>query len=345
MDFNQFKGELRDALSEKISKELDGTLELGAALKNGGPQEVIIYKCKNSKNGIQIGIASSYEAFQMGYPVELIAEKLMLTIKENAPKLEKEFKGDMIRPENIIPALIPTKGNEELLKTIPHISFENLQIIFKFKASDFGDGLGTVPYAYLEEMGWDENQLLEIATNNPMYKNEMIVCPLEKVVLDCAPISGVDLEELKELSLRMVIVTNSLQSYGAAVILDKDIMGKLSDIFNDNLYIIPSSVHECLVMPESECSPDLLKMMVYDVNREAVEIVDRLSDDIYVFDSLTKEITLVNGERMFLDEKIPEEREKGDGNAMQESNDLFLDSDARDGLMEMVQYSVAIPRR
>ena len=150
------------------------------------------------------------------------------------------------------------------------------------KASDFGDGLGTVPYAYLEEMGWDENQLLEIATNNPMYKNEMIVCPLEKVVLDCAPISGVDLEELKELSLRMVIVTNSLQSYGAAVILDKDIMGKLSDIFNDNLYIIPSSVHECLVMPESECSPDLLKMMVYDVNREAVEIVDRLSDDIYV---------------------------------------------------------------
>ena len=34
MDFNQFKGELRDALSEKISKELDGTLELGAALNN-----------------------------------------------------------------------------------------------------------------------------------------------------------------------------------------------------------------------------------------------------------------------------------------------------------------------
>lgn len=345
MDFNQFKGELRDALSEKISKELDGTLELGTALKNGGPQEVIVYKCKNGKNGIQIGISSSYEAFKIGYPVGFIAEKLMLTIKENAPKLEKEFKGDIIRPENIIPALIPTKGNEELLKTIPHIPFENLQIIFKFKASDFEDGLGTVPYTYLDEMGWDEKKLLDIATSNSMYKNEIIVCPLENVVLNRSPISGVDLDELKDLSLQMVIVTNSIQSYGAAAILDKDIMGKLSNVFKENLYIIPSSVHECLVMPESQCSPDLLKMMVYDVNRHTVEIVDRLSDDIYVFDRMTKKIALATDERKLLDENISEERKEENYNAMQVSKELYLEHDVSGGLIDTVQYSVAIPQR
>ena len=345
MDFSQFKEELRDTLSKKISKEVGGTLEFGTALKNGGPQEVIIYKCKNGKNGIRIGISDSYEFCKKGYPVALIAEELMRIIKENAPKLEKEFQEDIIRPENIIPALIPTKGNEELLKTIPHIPFENLQIIFKFKAVDFCDGLGTVPYVYMEEMGWDEKKLLEIATSNPVYKNEIIVCPLENIVMDCSPISGVDLEELKELSLPMVIVTNSIQNYGAAVILDKDFMEKLSEIFEDNLYIIPSSVRECIIMPESEGTIDFLKSLVYDVNRAEVELVDRLSDDIYVFDRLTKEIALVTGERKSLDENIPGEREAENYNAMQVSKKLCLERDVRGGLIDTVQYSVAIPQR
>lgn len=47
---------------------------------------------------------------------------------------------ELFVPENIFPVLVPAKGNEGLLEEIPHIPFENLQVIFKFDLQSFVGG-------------------------------------------------------------------------------------------------------------------------------------------------------------------------------------------------------------
>ena len=110
---------------------------------------------------------------------------------------------------------------------------------------------------------------------------------------------------LSEVPGKSVIISNSSNAYGAAAIMDKEVMKKIADVFGEDLYIIPSSVHDCILMPKSESTLEELQEMVYEVNRETVSREDRLSDDIYFFDSITKEITMASGQREISKQQEP----------------------------------------
>ena len=62
-----------------------------------------------------------------------------------------------------------------------------------------------------------------------------------------------------------------------------------------NFYVIPSSVHECLLVPEnSRVSPEELCDMVSEVNRTVVSEDEVLSDSVYHCDAKTLELTMCN---------------------------------------------------
>ena len=104
---------------------------------------------------------------------------------------------------------------------------------------------------------------------------------------------------------KVVNISKSFNGFGASAIKDKEVMKKIADVFGEDLYIIPSSVHDCILMPKSESTLEELQEMVYEVNRETVSREDRLSDDIYFFDSITKEITMVSGQREISKQQEP----------------------------------------
>lgn len=60
-----------------------------------------------------------------------------------------------------------------------------------------------------------------------------------------------------------------------------------------NCYIIPSSVHEVLLIKDTDANPADLKEMVVDVNKHVLEDKDFLSDSIYHWDYETKSLTMV----------------------------------------------------
>ena len=62
-----------------------------------------------------------------------------------------------------------------------------------------------------------------------------------------------------------------------------------------NLYILPSSVHELIVIPESrlgniDMALSGLKNMVETVNKEEVSSEDKLSDSVYYYDRVQDNI-------------------------------------------------------
>ena len=63
-----------------------------------------------------------------------------------------------------------------------------------------------------------------------------------------------------------------------------DVLKKLADAVDDDLVIIPSSIHEVLLLPERLAGTSRsLNEMVQEVNRQGVEPIDRLSDHVYYF--------------------------------------------------------------
>ena len=81
------------------------------------------------------------------------------------------------------------------------------------------------------------------------------------------------------------ILTNSSQYNGAAVLFYPEMLRKLCGLFQGGYYVLPISIHEVLIIPESD-SPDEYRLcgMLFTGNRSVVEEGDVLSDIVLHFD-------------------------------------------------------------
>lgn len=84
--------------------------------------------------------------------------------------------------------------------------------------------------------------------------------------------------------------------YGASMILQEDVMGKVSKLMGGDFYILPSSIHETLIVPTTTLMTlEDMSIMVQYVNKEAVEPEDKLSDKVQFYDS--KEMVIENAKK------------------------------------------------
>lgn len=91
----------------------------------------------------------------------------------------------------------------------------------------------------------------------------------------------------RNFDIPMHIVTNRERAHGAAVLLDTEYLRLLYGQFGD-YFILPSSLHEIIVIPMDSLSIEdnsvkELRELVQQVNRTALEVRDRLSDNIYCY--------------------------------------------------------------
>ena len=90
----------------------------------------------------------------------------------------------------------------------------------------------------------------------------------------------------------MKVLTNTEKFYGAAAIIyGKDKIRDLAEKEGSDIVIIPSSVHECLLLPyDKSLSLELLNVMVNEVNALEVKEEEILSDHVYMYDRQTDSI-------------------------------------------------------
>ena len=108
----------------------------------------------------------------------------------------------------------------------------------------------------------------------------------------------ISMEEAKEMALQMMfdipdtlyVLTNETKVNGANAILNDDIRQAIAKQVGD-FYVLPSSIHECLIVPKSNgMKRDDLEQMVQEVNQTQVAPEERLSDHVYEYDAKTHEL-------------------------------------------------------
>ena len=83
----------------------------------------------------------------------------------------------------------------------------------------------------------------------------------------------------------MLVATTRGSVHGAAVLMYPGFLKAVSERIG-SFYILPSSVHEILLIPEQDApKAEDLNLMVYSVNRAEVIPEERLSDIAYHFDA------------------------------------------------------------
>lgn len=79
---------------------------------------------------------------------------------------------------------------------------------------------------------------------------------------------------------------------GASAILYEDKLHELAEMMETDLYLLPSSVHECIAVSVDMGTPEELAEMVQSVNMNEVELKDRLSNNVYHYDKDLRELTM-----------------------------------------------------
>lgn len=179
------------------------------------------------------------------------------------------------RKEQIVMNLVNTSRNRGLLKAVPHKDVMDLSILYRVIVGRGNAGMRMVlvTNAMLEELGLSQNEISVLA-----YRNTLRMFPAR----------------VSKFSDRLYMMTNSAKVHGATVMVYRGMIEALSRRLGGNLFIIPSSVHEVMIVPESSVDLSFLRRALADNNRFYVEKQDVLSDCVYFYSQTKKMIGIAH---------------------------------------------------
>ncbi len=228
-----------------------------------------------------------YHRYLDGVSMEDIYEDILTTYKENLPTEDFDvslFKDFEKAKEHIIIKLVNYSRNEELLREIPHKKFYDLAIIYVVAVCDFMSEYATILIHNHHLNLWDIslNELHSIAMDNTPqllpYKFDKLDQLLEHFMDSPLPFAT---------NMHMFILTNHLKIHGATCMVYPGLLKELAERLNDNLLIIPSSIHEVLIIPEKtlqeEYTLEDYKEMINEVNETQLTDDEMLSNHAYFF--------------------------------------------------------------
>ena len=131
----------------------------------------------------------------------------------------------------------------------------------------------------LARWGISEQEMLEAASLN-LKKEAYQFMNLQSLIRRSSEVA--DINECRHAN--MCVLTNRAMCYGATGILRTDLLEKLAQLKETDLYILPSSVHEVILLPALDWwGVDELRQMVKSVNAGWVDKMDWLSDEVYYY--------------------------------------------------------------
>ena len=188
--------------------------------------------------------------------------------------------------------LINYERNKERLKALPHRRFLDLAVSYccSFKTA-WGDNANIlVTKDHLDFWGISEDELYKLALVNTPGNFGGKIEPLLDVVSRMTGIEDINEAETQE----MYICTNIDLFYGASAILYEGFLGKFAREIGRSLIILPSSVHEVILLPDREESDySALQELVDYVNKTEVAPNEILSDNVYKYDLCDDTIKLI----------------------------------------------------
>lgn len=238
-----------------------------------------------------------YEEMLAGKPLAVICEHILQTYHSSRPEenIDVRFYTDYENiSDKILFKLIHAKKNEELLKEIPHILYLDLAIVFYCLISTTPTGSATILIHNQHLNFWNiqTDELYQQALRNTPSLLKVEIKNMNDIMQEFLTDTELD-DCIDEDNTPMYVLTNNQKLYGAGCILYSDVLNQFSTKLKTDLYILPSSVHEVILLPATpSTSVEELNQMVCDVNESQVLNEEILSDHVYLYSLSDKTILI-----------------------------------------------------
>lgn len=327
-NFEEFKQALADKVRAYLPEEYQGGIIQFDTVKKSGLGDVTGMTIRKPGELVApcLYIDSAYEShLKYGITIDTIAEKIgnrygeaiegrnYLTMDSDTRELlTKGFSWDVAKEICFIKA-VPVSNNQEYLMNLPHRTQGDIAAIYQIDLGEFHDGQMTlsVTNELAEKMGVMEDTLYQAALKNTMEKRPPHIINLDDTVITLLEGKSLSFdetfqEELAKLpdvseddrQLPISILMNSETSQGAAILFSREVMDSLACKYPDGFYILPSSIHETMIVAKSDHGMTLEEMnqMVKEINRAEVCPEERLSDYVHEYDPMAKSLYIAGTE-------------------------------------------------
>ncbi len=232
-----------------------------------------------------------YEEFKEGARLSALVEKIINCHEEQsmALELDMDFFRDFNRvKDRIFYKLVSFEKNKKFLRDVPHLRWNDLAVVFYYAMEKEVMEGGYIAINRQHMLMWKQNaeSLYRLAGRNTKREMPELLVSMRELVME---LTGVWIRD--EDTVPMYVLTNQEKRFGAAAMLYSARIGELAGQLESDLLILPSSIHEVLLVPD-HCGQDytFYRQMVDEVNRTHVEPEEVLSYGLYRYCRKNSEI-------------------------------------------------------
>ena len=291
MDYTSFVKEIERKVREQVPDSC--TVEVRPVRKNNGVMlDSIMIRRPKELTCPNIYLNQIYDAFREGMTMDQAAECVLQTFRSASSALKMEadqlISQSIIR-EQVVYRLINFEKNRELLGEVPHKTVLDLALVYyvMIENEQIGRGAIMVQDQFLKYYDIPADELDKAAAENTPKLLPADFIRISDLLREFGEKTGA--YSYSEISLEdeacaapLYVLTNRARQYGAYYLTDTEVLSEISRKLDSDLYLLPSSVHECMVVPvNSWQDPEDLAQMVWEINREQVSADEYLADSVY----------------------------------------------------------------
>lgn len=298
MEFEQFKEKLVEDLQNRFEGQ-GVSIKTSHVDKINGSYEALTVTKEESNVGMNLNLDNVYSKFDQGAEYNEVLNDIHEVIEDNMSRIPA-FDLAMLTDyesvkDKLVMQVVSAETNAEKLESIPHKNMEDLAVIYRIVVDESVSERASfvVSNNLMEQYGITPEQLHQDALANAPEINPMTIKGITEVMAEMMGPNEELMLNLKDASSPaqdvMYVASVPDHIHGASVLAYEDFMDKASERAGGDFYILPSSINEILIVPDNgEHDVEALKEMVRQVNETEVSPEEKLSDNVYHYDSKEK---------------------------------------------------------
>lgn len=277
MNYKTFLKQIIEAVNALLPDNI--RVYLSEITKNNGLTRKVILQKKEEMMGVSPVVypEAYFAAYENGMPIGRIAKLIAgIFVKPLPTAFDTRHVMDFEAVKNrIIFRLVSREKNRKMLDTYVNRDYLDLSLTYGIYISDgkSDSGISAVRRELAEIWGIDETVLYQLAMENT------------------PKLLGEKLENME--APDMYMLSNLENFYGASVLCYARSLKMLASKLESPLYILPSSVHELILVPEKAFTDSFvfLKGLMKEISTRENMNETFLSDSLYYYDPMTDRVT------------------------------------------------------
>ncbi len=271
--------ELMTALETKSCADPFISIEFGKVVKNNGRELTSCTFHIPGRNALPVLYMEEFynEDADKILPASECADSILSYVKRlTGPELHFEVMEDYeLAREYLGIKLVNYAKNGELLGRAVHIRIEDMAAVFYclIENDSIGSGTVTITNEIMDSWQIDIRTLYDDAIRNSVEMLPPSLTGMEELF-------GLEREEDKT---DMYILSNTRGVLGASALLYPGLCDHICSYLQSDLLILPSSIHEVIVLPFIDADVRELERVVTEINRKCVSEEDVLTNSVYFY--------------------------------------------------------------